>query len=165
MNLFFFLLLVVFGIAGYQESRRFEREYGRTPWGWSPWIWGVIMFLSFVIGLVLIAIAERQGRRRPMPVYPQASQYAYADARIGVPAPALQAGASIGSDPTEYGGRTWASSAALPSAVQAPIAAPVPAGQWAADPSGRHQYRWWDGSAWTQHVVSDGVSSQDPIDG
>ncbi len=26
------------------------------------------------------------------------------------------------------------------------------AGQWADDPSGRHRFRWWDGSQWTGHV-------------
>ncbi len=26
------------------------------------------------------------------------------------------------------------------------------AGQWANDPSGRHRFRWWDGSEWTGHV-------------
>ena len=41
-------------------------------------------------------------------------------------------------------------------------AAAVPAGQWAADPSGRHQYRWWDGTRWTEHVSSNGVAGIDP---
>lgn len=31
---------------------------------------------------------------------------------------------------------------------------PRPAG-WEKDPSGRHHGRWWDGSQWTQHVISD----------
>nr|WP_242061436.1 DUF2510 domain-containing protein [Microbacterium ureisolvens] len=39
---------------------------------------------------------------------------------------------------------------------------PVPA-QWAADPHGRHQHRWWDGARWTEHVSNDGVVTVDPV--
>ncbi|MEZ5143138.1 MAG: DUF2510 domain-containing protein [Acidimicrobiales bacterium] len=38
----------------------------------------------------------------------------------------------------------------------------VPA-QWATDPSGRHQWRWWDGVAWTDQVADDGLASVDPL--
>lgn len=36
-----------------------------------------------------------------------------------------------------------------------------PAG-WHPDPMGRHQHRYWDGTAWTAIVADDGVRSQDP---
>jgi hypothetical protein len=42
----------------------------------------------------------------------------------------------------------------------APPSAPA---AWAADPSGRHQYRYWDGERWTSHVADDGVEGEDPI--
>jgi hypothetical protein len=29
---------------------------------------------------------------------------------------------------------------------------------WAADPSGRHRFRWWDGTAWTGHVFDGDVA-------
>ena len=35
-------------------------------------------------------------------------------------------------------------------------------GAWQADPFGRHQYRWWNGSEWTDQVADDGVTSVDP---
>lgn len=38
----------------------------------------------------------------------------------------------------------------------------TPAG-WYADPMGRHQYRWYDGTQWTDHVASGGVQSTDPV--
>lgn len=38
----------------------------------------------------------------------------------------------------------------------------VPA-QWAADPGGAHQWRWWDGVRWTDQVADDGVTSIDPL--
>ena len=40
--------------------------------------------------------------------------------------------------------------------------AAVPAGQWAADPFGRHELRWWDGLQWTESVSDRGVVSADP---
>ena len=34
--------------------------------------------------------------------------------------------------------------------------------RWAPDPLGRHQYRYWDGSQWTEHVSDDGLVGTDP---
>lgn len=34
---------------------------------------------------------------------------------------------------------------------------------WNPDPSGRHEYRYWDGSSWTDDVSDHGVTSTDPI--
>ena len=33
---------------------------------------------------------------------------------------------------------------------------------WLADPAGRAEYRWWDGTQWTDHVATGGVPSVDP---
>ncbi|MHB1928891.1 MAG: DUF2510 domain-containing protein [Acidimicrobiales bacterium] len=49
----------------------------------------------------------------------------------------------------------------------APLPAPplsVPA-QWAPDPSGRHEYRWWDGKGWSDFVSDGGVESIDVTTG
>jgi uncharacterized protein DUF2510 len=34
---------------------------------------------------------------------------------------------------------------------------------WQPDPSGRHEYRWWDGTAWSDAVFDRGVEHRDPI--
>jgi uncharacterized protein HemX len=34
---------------------------------------------------------------------------------------------------------------------------------WGADPTGRHEYRYWDGSVWTEHVADQGTTSSDPL--
>ena len=34
---------------------------------------------------------------------------------------------------------------------------------WHADPTGRHQLRYWDGSAWTNHISNEGAVGQDPL--
>lgn len=34
-------------------------------------------------------------------------------------------------------------------------------GRWNVDPTARHQYRYWDGGSWTEHVVDNGTFSTD----
>jgi uncharacterized protein YxjI len=34
---------------------------------------------------------------------------------------------------------------------------------WFPDPKGRHQHRYWDGAAWTDHVSDNGITSIDPV--
>ena len=34
---------------------------------------------------------------------------------------------------------------------------------WYADPSGRHQMRYWDGASWTAHVTDNGSQTTDPM--
>jgi hypothetical protein len=38
----------------------------------------------------------------------------------------------------------------------------VTAGEWGTDPFGRHEYRYWDGREWTDHVSDGGRTSLDP---
>ena len=37
------------------------------------------------------------------------------------------------------------------------------AANWYPDPMGRHEYRYWDGANWTEHVSSHGRQSTDPL--
>lgn len=39
----------------------------------------------------------------------------------------------------------------------------LPPANWYADPLGRHDVRYWDGSAWTELVASGGVEATDPL--
>jgi len=50
---------------------------------------------------------------------------------------------------------------APPPPVAAPAAAPGAPG-WAADPYGRHQWRYWDGNRWTDQVADGSTQSTDP---
>ena len=36
---------------------------------------------------------------------------------------------------------------------------------WHPDPTGRHELRYWDGSAWTDHISNQGITGQDPLSG
>ena len=37
--------------------------------------------------------------------------------------------------------------------------------EWRPDPSGRHQFRWWNGREWTEQVATDGVVSTEIVKG
>jgi hypothetical protein len=144
------ILAALFALAGYKEAQRFARQYGRTPWGWQPWGWALALGLSWVVGIVLLAIAERAGR---------------AQAKSGRTVPVMSTGQYLGQTATtnqltpQFAGT--ASSTGQPTAGVSPATAPI--ARWAPDPSGRHQHRWWDGTAWTAHVSTNGITSQDPV--
>ena len=36
---------------------------------------------------------------------------------------------------------------------------------WYPDPTGRHEHRYYDGTAWTDHVSDGGVAGRDPVEG
>lgn len=58
---------------------------------------------------------------------------------------------------------TPASKAApVPASPPPPPPPPTPP-TWAADPYGRHELRYWDGSRWTQHVSDNGEATVDPV--
>jgi hypothetical protein len=58
----------VFGLLGYREAARFERQQGRGPFGVPPWGWAAITGFSLLIGAVLLAIARRRAGKAPIQV-------------------------------------------------------------------------------------------------
>lgn len=40
---------------------------------------------------------------------------------------------------------------------------PAQPAQWSADPTGRHELRYWTGTAWSEHVSDAGTQSVDPV--
>ncbi len=54
-----------------------------------------------------------------------------------------------------------ASTPAAATPPTSPSTPSVPAG-WYADPAGRYELRYWDGSAWTEHVSRAGQQYTDP---
>jgi Protein of unknown function (DUF2510) len=55
----------------------------------------------------------------------------------------------------------WGASTAPATAPATPTTPSVPAG-WYNDPAGRYELRYWDGSAWTEHVSRAGQQFMDP---
>jgi hypothetical protein len=58
-------------------------------------------------------------------------------------------------------GSTAAATAPTQVATSPPSTPAVPPG-WYTDPSGRYELRYWDGSAWTEHVSRAGQQYRDP---
>jgi hypothetical protein len=80
-----------------------------------------------------------------------AAAYQPAAEAVGATTPAAAATAAAAATPA-------AAAAATPAAAAAPA---VPAG-WYADPAGRFELRYWDGSTWTEHVSRAGQQFTDP---
>lgn len=89
---------------------------------------------------------QAQGLPRPRPV--PGPIPGRLDARLLTPGAPLPPGAGIRAIP----------------GVMDPLPASSHLPAWAPDPTGRHQWRWWGGVAWTDHVADDGVASEDPLD-
>lgn len=56
-----------------------------------------------------------------------------------------------------------AQAAAQPVSAAAQVAASTVPAQWAADPTGRYELRYWDGTRWTEHVSRAGQQYTDPL--
>jgi hypothetical protein len=162
------VLMLLFAAAGFHHSRHLERKYGRTAWGLPHWAWAIIAGFSLLLGALLLYIAERQLKRQPTPATAPVPAY-------GIPAqfPGQVPFSSPVAPATFAPGAPAAVTAPVQAAVTQPVAqlvaqpvpTPVPAAVagagWHPDPSGRHQYRWWDGATWTQHVQTNGTAYTD----
>ena len=74
------------------------------------------------------------------------------------PASSYQLGTTSSYEPAPAATPVASSPAAAPDPAPAPA---VPAG-WYADPAGRFELRYWDGSTWTEHVSRSGQQFTDP---
>jgi Protein of unknown function (DUF2510) len=87
-----------------------------------------------------------------------------------VPAVAAAGATATGAavEPAGTGASSTAPHQPAPTAAPKPPAAAgeaspaTPPPMWAADPHGRHQYRYWDGGRWTDYVADNGQESRDP---
>lgn len=93
----------------------------------------VMTLLGVVVGLVGLTVGALSPGDAPGAAMPVAAYGAAAPGAVG--APSATAGAGV---PTS------------------------PAG-WFADPTGRHELRYWDGRAWTAAVSDGGATAQDPV--
>jgi hypothetical protein len=101
--------------------------------------WNVVNIVS--TGTDLIAYLERS-----------AGQSTNATSTSSGNAPANSADSAVG----------WASTAAATSATTSASTSPTVPADWYKDPSGRFEYRYWDGSKWTENVSRAGVAYKDP---
>lgn len=104
---------------------------------------GVAAAVLAVVVVGLVALMARTRRR------------AHAAATVTVPwAPGTV------DPPTSFAPTAFPPTSFPPTPVQ-----PVVAAGWMPDPSGRHAQRYWSGTAWTEHVFTDGRAGVDPLSG
>lgn len=105
-------------------------------------------------GFVLLAIGSTLRARSAPPVVamgPAPSAWGTQQPAVGSTWGAQQPTTAWGAQPPAD---VWAATAP---------ATPAVAAGWHPDPTGRNQHRWWDGQAWTAHVVRGGVQTTDPL--
>jgi hypothetical protein len=154
---------VLIGFLNYRSTERFRRVTGKSPWGIPPIVWALAsVFISLFVTILAFIAMSTSGRRRGM-----------RQGGGGFPTGFPGQGGSMGS-PGPYGGYS-SRQLRLPESGQPPsipatatqVAPPPPADSappsWQPDPSGRFEFRYWNGEEWTEFVSSGGVSSQDPF--
>jgi type II secretory pathway pseudopilin PulG len=116
---------------------------------------GVVILLAIVAAIVILSIITARSRRQLATANAELAYLRPENARLqewlrsasGPPIGATAAG--VGPSPQ-----------AGPAGDPYPIDQPIPAA-WYTDPSGRHQFRMWDGNQWTDDVADNGVTSKD----
>src|SRR5277367_2880652 len=58
------IISVAVGIAAYRSSETFRRANGVAPWRIPSFVWALIFFVSWLLGLILFSIAKRGTRNR-----------------------------------------------------------------------------------------------------
>lgn len=109
--------------------------------GWWLLIW-LVPLIGFIVLIVFWAIEGERGPNQYGPD-PKAGERGYS---AGAP--------GAGGAPSAGG---W------PGTTPQPSATPQAPADWYADPTGRHQHRYWDGRAWTEHAADNGVATVDPL--
>ncbi|MEO6629439.1 MAG: DUF2510 domain-containing protein [Aquihabitans sp.] len=155
----YFVLAFLFAFfkpkASINNSAPFDIRWGVTPIPVAPGRYQVEVWVPYLFlptmgrnGTVIDVPAGGQVMvhwRAPWLVFLQGAVSVLGPVAIGAnSAPSPQLGQSL---------------AALPAP---PVASSTPA-DWYPDPSGRHQIRYFDGNAWTEHVTTNGVQSTDQM--
>lgn len=84
----------------------------------------------------------------------------HAETSLMIPAAVAAKALAAAGRPGNGGGSAGAGSAG--DAMRAAGADPAPP-SWYPDPLGKHQYRYWDGAGWTDHVADNGATATAPI--
>ena len=151
---------ILIGFLNYRSTERFRRMTGKSPWGIPPIVWALAsVFISLfvtVLAFIAMATSQRRNMRQGGGGYPG-----------GFPGSGGAGGA-----PGPYGGPT-SRHLRYPEPTQSPsipttatVVAPPPVSappSWQPDPSGRFDFRYWNGEEWTEFVSKDGVSDTDPF--
>jgi len=163
---------VIFGVLSFVRTQRFRQRTGVNPWHIPPVVWVVGSFFIAIFGTVLSVIACATTK---VPGAPGGGSLGYGGGfgtpgygprrsgprGYGTSGPVPTSGGNPGPVPT-YG--AGLGDAAVMASFPGPLPGATAAGPgWHPDPVGRHQHRYWDGTAWTEHVADNGTSGVDPV--
>lgn len=185
------LLVVIGGVLGYALAARAKRVFGVSPWRLPPIVWGIVCAFVPVLGIVLETVAQLTTRHALPPGVDPRGPGVRSPFHPGPPSseahrPGPNAGPARSWWPSATPGQTDVPTAppsniplleeAQPGERRLPGPGgwrPAEAGQvagetpplfgWYADPTGRHELRYWDGRHWWDSVSDSGSRSEDPI--
>jgi len=127
-----------------------------------------LLFLPFIFGPILGFGSDRYlGPAGGGPGYASGGQATgavvtgYGQGSWGGPEPSSSGGFGYdaGFSPSPGGG----SVSGIPTPTQSSVAPTTTPANWYADPTARHELRYWDGTAWTEHVSDNGAQATDPV--
>jgi hypothetical protein len=154
--------MIVFGLVGYKMGQQKDRATEGLLLGALLGVFGIVIL--YFLKPKQTAAAQTwggvAGYGAPAGLsYGQQASHGSGQANV---LPSAAAGPVVPSNPYAPIAETAGFGYEQPVPVATPQpAAPAVSAQWFADPAGRHQHRWWDGSAWTEHVADNGVVSVD----
>jgi hypothetical protein len=141
---------VVFGMLSFMRTNAYKRRTGASPWHIHPLVWGgvsvCVACLVTLASTVFVAVFGTVLSVVACSPRSQASRRRDATEALGyraVPGPATA---------PEQGSVSQSAQLAPPRAAFT---------AWLADPTGRNELRYFDGSGWTEHVSNAGVISVD----
>lgn len=126
--------------------------------------WSVVSIVS--VNSDIVAYLSRDSNVRPTPATVDTSSVSSEPAGWG----ATRTGGASASAPTQMVAAapssdtpsTEAPATVSQSSTSAPSGTPSVPADWYKDPSGRYDYRYWDGQKWTEHVSRGGTVHKDP---
>jgi hypothetical protein len=141
---------LVFGMLAFMRSNAYRRRTGNSPWHIHPLVWGIVsVFVTFLVTLMSIVFVAIFGTLLSIFAWSPRSQ------------PSREQSAADDSQYRDMSGYSPVSEIG-PTAGPARPSPPVTALRaWLADPTGRHELRYFDGSGWSEHVADAGVISVD----
>ncbi|GEM_PF-2006534 len=164
---FSLLFALLFGALAYGRAAAFRRRFGRNPWGIAPGVWLLIGFLFSAFGLVLTLLACATTRVGPLSTLTGPPPLETPEPDGGPRTPeswdAATPESSEGTDRRgQEGDRGRQPPQATPGGSTEEAPRWPPAG-WYSDPTGLHEYRFWEGSDWSSYVSDHGNVATDPL--
>lgn len=166
------ILISVCGYLGYRIAVQCRKVFGVSPWRVPPLVWGLVCAFLPLVGIMLETIAQLTTKRSFGPNQGYRIGGAPPGARSATGA-SLPPGGPRGMSPLPGEGLLVLGQPGErrlpgPSGWRPAEAGEEPAGLpplfgWYPDPTGRFSQRYWDGRHWSERVMKDTTTADDPL--